>query len=257
MKAPLLWRKGLSKLNACYSGALAAPFTLYRGDEIQGAIGGTADIIRLVRHLRFHLLGLELRIGVSAGAISSGLGQRYAWQMDGSAFHHSRAALEQIQGLRRAVTRFDGERSDPWAVVNAFHELIDTIENRWSAKQWQAVDAYERGGTNETAAVELGIRPGVPPNAARPQHRRQLQARSASWLPASTGGTADGPAAVDDPGPCYRRFFAAGSANGCRETPRGYLLHLIAHLAAPVFLFLRRWRRSGSPCRPHTFSLTG
>jgi len=96
---------GLSALNARYRSELKADFTLYRGDEIQGALGGTADIVRLIRHLRFYLLGLDLRIGVGAGGITTGLEKEYAWQMDGSAFHHSRAALDEIKtaGQRQLV----------------------------------------------------------------------------------------------------------------------------------------------------------
>ncbi|NLA46743.1 MAG: SatD, partial [Firmicutes bacterium] len=84
---------------------------------------------------------------------------KYAWQMDGSAFHYSRAALEEMKSRRKAATRFAGERADIWAAVNAFYTLIDTIQDRWSAKQWQAVDAYERAGTYAAAAAELGISP--------------------------------------------------------------------------------------------------
>lgn len=157
--AAALAETGLADLNTRYRSELTADFTLYRGDEIQGALGGTADIVRLIRHLRFHLHGIKLRVGVGAGSIATGLGKKYAWQMDGSAFHHSRAALDQIKGRRAAATCFTGEKPDKWAVVNAFYGLNDTIQNRWSTKQWQAVDAYERAGTYEAASAELGISP--------------------------------------------------------------------------------------------------
>jgi hypothetical protein len=150
---------GIAGFNARCRSLLEAEFTLYRGDEIQGAIAADGDIVRLIRHLRFHLLGLKLRVGVGAGEIASGLDKKYAWQMDGSAFHYSRAALEKIKSRREPATRFAGERADIWAAVNAFYSLIDTIQNRWSAKQWQAVDAYERAGTYAAAAAELGISP--------------------------------------------------------------------------------------------------
>lgn len=151
--------KGLAALNTRYRPELTAEFTLYRGDEIQGAFRDTVDLVRLTRHLRFHLPGLRLRLGVGAGTINAGLDKKYAWQMDGSAFHYSRAALEQIKGSRAAATRFAGEREDQWNLFNVFYALIDAIENRWSTKQWEAVDAYERAGTYEAAAAKLGISP--------------------------------------------------------------------------------------------------
>lgn len=157
--AAVLAEKGLAALNNRYGSELAAAFTLFRGDEIQGALGKSVDIVRLLRRLRFSLLGLRIRIGVGTGKIATGLGLKYAWQMDGSAFHYSRAALDEIKGRRAAATCFAGEDSTRWDVFNAFYDLIDAIENRWSVKQWQAVEAYEETGTYEAAAAVLGISP--------------------------------------------------------------------------------------------------
>ncbi len=105
------------------------------------------------------------------GEISSGLEQRYAWQMDGSAFHRSRAALEQIKNRREAATCFLGDGEKIWDMLNAFYGLIDTIESRWSLKQWEAVDVYERAGTYAAASRELQI---TPQNVAK-------RCRAAAW----------------------------------------------------------------------------
>lgn len=169
--APSRAKEGLAGLNSRYQSALTAEFTLFRGDEIQGALRSSTDIIRAIRHLRFFLTGLELRIGVGAGAITAGLDQKYAWQMDGSAFHRSRAALERINNRRAAATYFHGAVQKKWETVSAFYELIDTIQSRWTIKQWQAVDTYERAGTYAAASLELGI---SPQNVAK-------RCRAASW----------------------------------------------------------------------------
>jgi len=91
--------------------------------------------------------------------------------MDGSAFHRSRAALEQIKSRRDAATHFLGDEQKTWEKLNAFYNLIDAIESRWSVKQWQAVDAYERAGTYAAASRELQI---TPQNVAK-------RCRAASW----------------------------------------------------------------------------
>ena len=163
--------KGLDELNARHRSHLAAAFTLYRGDEIQGALRSSVDLIRLIRHLRFHLPGLALRIGVGCGEISSGLEKNFAWQMDGSAFHRSRWALEKLQSRRETATLFSGAEQGRWETLNAFYRLIDTVENRWTLKQWQAVDAYERAGTYAAASEELQI---SPQNVAK-------RCRAAAW----------------------------------------------------------------------------
>ena len=138
--AASLAETGLTNLNARCRPELEAEFTLYRGDEIQGALRGTADIVRLIRHLRFHLPGLKLRVGVGAGNIATGLDKKYAWQMDGSAFHHSRAALDEIKGRRAAATCFDGERPDKWAAVSYTH--LDVYKRQVPARSYASTACH-------------------------------------------------------------------------------------------------------------------
>ncbi|MEW5785159.1 MAG: SatD family protein [Bacillota bacterium] len=154
-----LAEKGLSRLNTRYRAALAVDFSIYRGDEIQGFITEKDDLIRFLRHLRYYLKPLSLRIGVGCGCIETGLNKEFTWQMDGSAFHFSRASLNRIKSARVPATRFAGENERLWQTVNTFYVLLDAVQNRWSEKQWYAVDAYERGGTYEAAAAELQVSP--------------------------------------------------------------------------------------------------
>lgn len=157
--APALAGKGLSRVNRLYGNGAAVQFTLYRGDEIQGVLPGEEDLIRFIRRFRFSLRPLALRVGVGCGDITAGRGSAYSWQMDGSAFHYSRAALETIRSNRAPATCFAGDGDSKWHTVNAFYRLLDAVQNRWSEKQWRAVDAYERCGTFEAAARELNISP--------------------------------------------------------------------------------------------------
>lgn len=147
----------LCQLNAGFKDSIAVEFVLFRGDEIQGVLTAAADLPRFIRHLRFQLRPLDLRIGVGCGSIESGWGREYSWQMDGSAFHHSREALKQIERSRVPATRFAGGDAAGMETINTFYKLLDTIQARWSEKQWSAVAAYDCGGTYALAGKELGI----------------------------------------------------------------------------------------------------
>ncbi len=160
-EAVLQVEEKLNRLNSSFQEQLAVNFALFRGDEIQGVVTPAADIPRLLRALRFQLRPLGLRIGVGIGRIESGLGRKYSWQMDGSAFHRSREALQQIARSRSQATRFTAAAGSAALLetVNILCTLVDAIQDQWSEKQWAAVDAYERNGTYSLAAQELEITP--------------------------------------------------------------------------------------------------
>ncbi len=166
-----LAERGLTPLNAKYGNAMVASFALYRGDEIQGVLDESVDIVRFVRHFRFLLRPLNLRLGVGWGNITTGLSREYAWQMDGNAFHLSRQALDSLKSSRAPATCFAGQTGNVWELVNVFYSLLDALQNQWSDKQWQAVHAAETEGTLKRAAQLLGI---SPQNVSK-------RCRAASW----------------------------------------------------------------------------
>ncbi len=136
---------------------LAAAFSVSRGDEIQGVCRGALQAPELVRHLRFACLPLRLRVGVGIGEVEAGAGAASSWDMNGSAFRRAREALESLgkhAAPRTAVRSGDPELDE---AVNAVWALMDAIERRWTARQWQAVHHYERLGTYEAAGKALGV----------------------------------------------------------------------------------------------------
>lgn len=147
----------LNLFNSRFQDFLAVKFALFRGDEIQGVFKPTAQLPRLIRQFRFQLRPLGLRVGVGIGRIESGLEREYSWQMDGDAFHRSREALEQIGRSRSVATCFNGAAAAQLETANVLYTLVDAIQGRWSEKQWQAVEAYDRRGTFAKAAQELEI----------------------------------------------------------------------------------------------------
>ena len=147
----------LNRFNSVFEDLIAVKFTLFRGDEIQGVFKEAAQLPRLIRQFRCRLRPLGLRIGVGVGRIETGLEREFSWQMDGSAFHRSREALGQIARSRSEATRFAGGAAAQLETINVLYTLVDAIQGRWSEKQWQAVDAYDRNSTFALAAQELGI----------------------------------------------------------------------------------------------------
>lgn len=149
--------KGIKKINEEYRSFIVADFNLFRGDEIQGVAVPEVNAVQMIRRFRYYLIPLKVRVGVGRGEIEEGLDKKYSWEMNGPAFYNSREALESVKNSKQEATRFYGYAPELDREINVVYCLLDAIQGNWSHKQWEAVDAYERQGTLDRAAKELGV----------------------------------------------------------------------------------------------------
>lgn len=146
----------LQSLNACYAGDLTTLFSLSAGDQIQAVAAFPSVTFRLIRSLRGRLFPLQLRCGIGFGTLSTAIDAENSGLMDGPAFHMARRALDSLKSDAHGLTRCEGlGEADPQ--LNVVLRLLDTIQARWTSKQWVAVDAYERAGTYEAAGQAIGL----------------------------------------------------------------------------------------------------
>lgn len=144
------------KLNELQHPALLSPFTLSRGDEIQGVLDGWLRAPEIVRRLRFACRPLELRIGIGIGIQKEPI-EANPWEMNGPAFHRARVALDDAKSKREASTNVRTGSPELDEIINCIWLLIDTRQRKWTNKQWEAVQAYEKYATYEEASKKLGI----------------------------------------------------------------------------------------------------
>lgn len=151
-----LMRQIPERLAALSHPMLWTAFSLSRGDEIQGVCRGVLAAPELVRRLRHCCRPLSLRIGIGAGPEPEDKADS-SWVLSGEAFFDAREALERVKGARHARTLAALRDEGLDAVANAILALMDAIQSRWTAAQWEAVAAYESFGTYEAASKSLGI----------------------------------------------------------------------------------------------------
>ncbi|HYH03209.1 MAG TPA: SatD family protein, partial [Bacillota bacterium] len=105
----------------------------------------------------YRCLPLKLRVGVGIGVIDPAtLSVDNSWDMNGEAFFLARNALDKTKsGQEKTPTTIIASQDHDFEVaVNAIYRLIDLILNKWTAKQWETVHAYENNETlMKTAAV--------------------------------------------------------------------------------------------------------
>lgn len=136
---------------------IITPFSLSRGDELQGIIAGWLEEPGIIRKLRYHCRPLKLKIGIGLGRIAREQIQKDSWKMNGPAFHRARAALEQSKKSKENLTIVKTGIDQFDELINCIWLLIDTLQGNWTDKQWEAVHTYEKSGTYEEAAKILNI----------------------------------------------------------------------------------------------------
>ena len=149
----------LDLFNQDYRDYIAALFTFSQADELRGVVRNDCNLPRLVRQLRYYLRPFLLRIGIGFGTVDCSPDQASAWMMDGSGFVYALESFQKIKNAKRPATCFTAHSAELTETVNVLYTLIDAVQNRWSEKQRQAVDAYERCGTYELAGKHLSITP--------------------------------------------------------------------------------------------------
>lgn len=148
--------EALEKVNDRHRDALAVPFAITLGDEVQGLASDPADAPRVVHDLRLQLSPLKCRVGVGIGSVVSELTETTA-QMEGLAFSLSREALVAAASLKSGLTVYRADNRQIESVANAVSLLIDVIQSRWTEKQWEAVRLRTELGDVSRTAAELGV----------------------------------------------------------------------------------------------------
>src|SRR5690606_24320222 len=110
---------------------------------------------QLVRMLRWYSFPHKLRIGIGVGYHEGRIGDD-PWKLSGTAFFRARQALEGIADSKEPATRVVTGEDGLDTLINTAWLLLDTITNRWTAGQWEAVMTYEQAGTFAAAAKVLG-----------------------------------------------------------------------------------------------------
>ncbi|HEB88658.1 MAG TPA: hypothetical protein ENI85_03725 [Deltaproteobacteria bacterium] len=145
----------LNEVNQQEKEALAVPFSITLGDEWQGVLRGCAAGFWAAIRFVEELFPYRLSVGIGYGSIETGLLPRSA-EMDGVAFHRSRAALEQAKDTGQEILFSLGRQSHD-LILNAASRLLQLVRQDWTASQFEKLRLFKQLGTERSVAEELGI----------------------------------------------------------------------------------------------------
>lgn len=154
----ILREKITSKIDKFDCSELAIPFSVSRGDELQGVIDKPYNIAKVIRKLRYFVKPLKLHVGVGIGEIDKTELQeaRSSWDLNGNTFIKARDALDIAKKSKLYKTVVITGDKFTETCVNTILLLLDSLESEWTEKQWEAVHVYESAGTYEKASKTLG-----------------------------------------------------------------------------------------------------
>ena len=169
----------LCNANDQFGSELLVPLTITLGDEWQGLTRSVAGAARIDFSLRQVLHPLAIASGIGTGTVATPLRERTS-QMDGPCFHRSRSAIDAAKQGRGDATVFRTDHGPRDTAANALCQLLHTVSEQWTERQFENLTAFIEHGTEATAAKALGVsQPTLHQSLARSRGKTYLAAREA------------------------------------------------------------------------------
>lgn len=147
----------LAAVNHQYDDSVRADVVTVKGvDEIAGVLEAPRDVYGLVKTVHDEIHPHQVRFGVAHGRIDVKPGSADVTEMDGPAFHRANELLEWVE-RRDGLFALDGVHPGVDDLVSTTVDLILTLREDWTDREFDAVRARERAASQQEAADRLGV----------------------------------------------------------------------------------------------------
>lgn len=158
-------KKVLLDINRIYNEDIAADFLITLGDEFQGLMLKSNNIIKIVKHIQRELHPIQIRFGIGIGEISTKINKKAAIGADGPAFYAARNVITMIHELEKKIkiqapdiqiSLYTEKNIFEIKEINTLLSLIKTIEDSWTEKQRYTVwDMMINHGSQNECALRM------------------------------------------------------------------------------------------------------
>ena len=158
-------KKVLLDINRIYNKDIAADFLITLGDEFQGLMLKSNNIIKIVKHIQRELHPIQIRFGIGIGEISTKINKKAAIGADGPAFYAARNVITMIHELEKKIkiqapdiqiSLYTEKNIFEIKEINTLLSLIKTIEDSWTEKQRYTVwDMMINHGSQNECALRM------------------------------------------------------------------------------------------------------
>ena len=158
-------KKVLLDINRIYNKDIAADFLITLGDEFQGLMLKSNNIIKIVKHIQRELHPIQIRFGIGIGEISTKINKKAAIGADGPAFYSARNVITMIHELEKKIkiqapdiqiSLYTEKNIFEIKEINTLLSLIKAIEDSWTEKQRYTVwDMMINHGSQNECALRM------------------------------------------------------------------------------------------------------
>ena len=157
----------IAEVNKKYRADLASDFVVLKGDEIQGLLASSKNLIKIIMELELEMMPRRLRFGIGRGGVDSRISRHKSWENDGPAYHRARSMIDEVRARERGYTRtgtsimYAGSPDDIGleGLINTIFYLASTIKVRWSPRQMEIINGHFHSDKNQYKTADLlGIR---------------------------------------------------------------------------------------------------
>ena len=157
-------KKTLDSINISYSEIIAAKFIITLGDEFQGLLFFTEDLVEIIKYIQKEMYPVEMRFGIGIGEISTKINEEAAIGADGPAFYAARNTISAIHDCAKKIKKQAADiqiniyENSVFEIVeiNTILALIKTIEDSWTEKQRYTIwDALDHPGSQISSAKRM------------------------------------------------------------------------------------------------------
>ena len=135
-------RKIVDEINGSAK-SIIAPLAVARGDEFEGAFKDAAACYAAFERIERALYPVKVQAGIGIGGINTDFSKNVT-EMDGSAFHHAREALERVRGSGSGtLVAKDGKSEED---VNVMLSMFWALKNGWTDRQRELAEFYLDSG---------------------------------------------------------------------------------------------------------------
>ena len=132
----------LNEINETYKDQLASRFSVTLGDEFQGLLNSSENILKLLFELKYRLYPIKVRFGIGFGDILTQINPLESIGADGPAYHAARKMINEVKrtesGKKSLVCDIMFGVKDQDECLEALNSglcLIHFMETHWSDKQ--------------------------------------------------------------------------------------------------------------------------
>lgn len=142
------------------SGLIASDYAITAWDEFEGLLTALEHIPQVLLDLRRLFHPLQLRVAIGIGDVSNPTRKPVNVFAGGSAFERARKAITQLNAERMTLARstlFLSDSSEFDTIMNALYQLHDTLVQRISTKQWEAINLQLKAKSQDATAQRLRL----------------------------------------------------------------------------------------------------